>query len=527
MSSQRQWRPLLLFNIYRLVTAFFLIGFLYQQLRHTPPDYFNEPLFRWLCIAYLVAALLHCLSAHWRWPSLQRQAIYPMVLDVFLLTLLTHASGITSLEIIMLLLVILAGTAILTQPRQALVVCSLASLLLLANQLMLDLIRPEAVDYARTGLLGIAFFITTFLVCELNERARQSELAAASSRFQLASLERLNSSIIQQLHNGLVVVDQYNLIRQANQAAATMFGVKSIALQQPLSFLSGALTRQLERWRLHPHARLETIIVGKQKREINLQIMSLSGKEHSALIVLRDHDELADLAQQVKLAALGRLVASLAHEIRNPLGAISHAAQLLAESPQLQAEDARLSEIIQHHCQRLNEVIENILSLSRKRPSAPETILLKPWLKQFVEHFSVSGLPLPNIKVQVKPNALTTYFDASQLKQVLTNLCENGLRYSYQQTQQATLSLAAQINAEGQVILDIIDQGPGLSEDAVERLFEPFFTESSQGTGLGLYIAKELCDANQAHLQAMPQTAHQGGCFRIEFATTTSQQAIT
>jgi len=221
----------------------------------------------------------------------------------------------------------------------------------------------------------------------------------------------------------------------------------------------------------------------------------------------------------MKLASLGRLTASIAHEIRNPLSAISHAGQLLAESPQLQASDTRLTDIIQQHSQRMNSIIENILQLSRLQRSHPEEFLLKPWLQDFVTTFcSTQGIETRYITIDIAPLDTLVRIDPTQLNQVLWNLCHNGLRYSVKQTGNLRLTLHGGINNESvNPFLEVIDSGPGVSQDALDHLFEPFFTTEPKGTGLGLYISRELCESNQARLNYIP-TPGRGSCFRIVFA---------
>jgi len=235
---------------------------------------------------------------------------------------------------------------------------------------------------------------------------------------------------------------------------------------------------------------------------------------------------LAQQAQQLKLASLGRLTASIAHEIRNPLGAISHAGQLLAEDEQLGAADQRLTEIIQAHSKRVNTIIENIMQLSRRQPTQPEELELKPWLDGFLHDFGHDN-PAGADKIDMSkiPENLFVRFDSSQLQQVISNLCHNGLSHGANQGS-ARVSLQAGISHDNhKPYLDVIDNGPGVASDDLTKLFEPFFTTSAIGTGLGLYIARELCESNQARLDYVPGK-DQGACFRITFADTRRQQVV-
>jgi two-component system sensor histidine kinase PilS (NtrC family) len=253
--------------------------------------------------------------------------------------------------------------------------------------------------------------------------------------------------------------------------------------------------------------------------------MTALGSEARAgtLIFLEDTARMAQQAQQLKLASLGRLTASIAHEIRNPLGAISHAEQLLTESTDSEAStdagDKRLLEIIHTNTARVNDIIENVLQLSRRDLSMPEDLPLKDWLQDFIQEFVHSQKCDPaDVALYLEPEDCTVHMDASQLHQVLWNLCQNGLRHSQDYPGQPKLELHGGIAADSRkAFLDIIDHGPGVPPEARQNIFEPFFTTESKGSGLGLYIARELCECNQARLSyvAIPTG---GACFRIEFA---------
>ena len=223
--------------------------------------------------------------------------------------------------------------------------------------------------------------------------------------------------------------------------------------------------------------------------------------------------------RQMKLASLGRLTASIAHEIRNPLGAISHASQLLEEAPALAPAEKRLVEIILNHCARVNHIIEDVLHMSRQRQEASERVNLQDWLAQFVENYRSTHQLNGAITISVTPPETELRVIISQLEQILNNLFENGLRYSAQSTGFTTLSLEGGMTGpqEFQVpFLHVIDDGPGVDPQTEEHLFEPFHTTENAGTGLGLYISKELCEANQAQL-SYRRTESGKSCFSIHF----------
>jgi two-component system sensor histidine kinase PilS (NtrC family) len=264
--------------------------------------------------------------------------------------------------------------------------------------------------------------------------------------------------------------------------------------------------------------RPQSLKVAHNGLELQPSFITLSqSPHHQTLVFLEDLAQISQHAQQLKLAALGRLTAGISHEIRNPLGAISHAAQLLQESEELNGADRRLTQIIQDHSQRMNRVIENVLQLSRRQQTLPQRLDLKPWLEQFVAETRERATEGQQIHLRIGSGDLKTLMDPNQLTQILDNLLRNAWRHSALSHDPAQVWLELFVDADSQLpTLEILDNGPGVAPDHQAHLFEPFFTTSTQGTGLGLYLSRELCESNQARLDFKPRQG--GGCFRITFA---------
>jgi two-component system sensor histidine kinase PilS (NtrC family) len=240
------------------------------------------------------------------------------------------------------------------------------------------------------------------------------------------------------------------------------------------------------------------------------------------LVFIDDLSKVTQQAQQMKLASLGRLTAGIAHEVRNPLGAISHASQLMRESEHLDEGDRKMLEIIQRHSRRVNGIIENVLDLSRRREASSDLVQIDQWLRAFRDDYlqtlsnGSGNTPIINLEIEGKlPQAR---FDVSQIEQVLVNLCDNGLRYSLENTGRSEIELLAGATADGErTYIDVRDFGVGIVMENRTSIFEPFFTTDKGGTGLGLYLARELCESNQAHL-SLVDNKKGGCCFRITFA---------
>ena len=222
--------------------------------------------------------------------------------------------------------------------------------------------------------------------------------------------------------------------------------------------------------------------------------------------------------QQSKLASLGRLSASIAHEIRNPVGAMSHAAQLLAESEALSEDDVRLTEIIQTHSGRVSHIIDNVLQLSRRDSSRPERLVLGEWLRDFAEEF-VETLELQEDEFTIDgvPQDLEVRMDRSHLRQVLWNICDNAVKFTSETGGILVEMHGGQMQGEKRPFVEVVDFGSGVDQATADKIFEPFFTARSGGTGLGLYISRELCELNRATLVYLDRPGG-GSIFRIVFS---------
>ena len=235
------------------------------------------------------------------------------------------------------------------------------------------------------------------------------------------------------------------------------------------------------------------------------------------LVFLEDASVLNERVQQSKLASLGRLSASIAHEIRNPVGAMSHAAQLLGEAQGLSDDDVRLTEIIQAHSERVSHIIDNILQLSRRESSRPERLHVKPWLQDFSREFARTlELQEGQVTVLEAPDELEVRMDPSHLRQVLWNLCDNAVKYASESGGILVELRAGRLRGQGRPFVEVMDYGAGIEPATAEKIFEPFFTERQGGTGLGLYISRELCELNRAALMHLDHPDG-GSIFRIVF----------
>jgi len=514
-------RPLQIFMSYRLLVATILAALFFAQ--PYPPTFgsFNPELFFSVSLIYMGLVILSGILID-HVPGLPgRHQVFLMVLiDIFAITLVMHASGGIQTGLGMLIGVSIVAGSVITHGRWAGLLAAIASLAILAEELIShQALGITPTHYTQAGLLGGSFFAIALLSIAFAKQLQKSEALASQAESERLSLEHLNEYIIQHMRTGIVVVDVGKNVRLMNEAAWYLLGMPNYGTGAHLSEVCSELENQLEERGLDYNKESEPFRPTPDGRELTAGFSGLDPDGDTGFIIfLEDAATVAQQAQQMKLASLGRLTASIAHEIRNPLGAISHAEQLLRESPSLPPEDRRLIDIINTNSIRVNEVIETILSLSRRNRSLPEEFLLQPWLELLVENFNSSHeFDELAIDIHVSPSDTLVRADQSQLKQVFSILCDNAIKHFSGHAETLQLEFNGGITPEsGSPFIDVIDNGPGIELSAERQIFEPFFTKDNSGTGLGLYIAKELCESNKLGLDYMRHSSG-GCCFRITF----------
>lgn len=506
------WRLLGLLIIYRLALSAAAVFLVLGDHPLQPLGQDKPALFSNLSLFYLAFSLVCAAAWLTRWPGLRVQVYAQIVIDIMVITLMMHASGGVSSGLGILLVVAVAAGAILSPGRIGIFFAAIASLAVLIERGYASLTEAATQSsYTQTGMLGAAFFATALLIHALARRAFESEALATRRGEDLANMAEITHYVIERMQTGIVVADHSGLIRIANESARRLLDLPAGA-PETLAEAAPALAGQWSEWRK------DGVQPSGPTGDFFARFAKLGATQDSdTLIFLEDNSEIAQQAQHLKLASLGRLTASIAHEIRNPLGAISHAGQLLAESPALQDADRRLTQIIADHAQRMNNMVENVLQLSRRERTRSDILDLESWLDEFARVFCESNALRPEeISIRHEDSRIVVHADSSQLHQVLWNLCQNGLRYAPGGALPKLVLRCGILPGQYAPYLDVIDSGPGINMENAEHIFEPFFTTEPNGTGLGLYIARELCECNQANLKYIRLA--QGSCFRITFA---------
>jgi two-component system, NtrC family, sensor histidine kinase PilS len=432
------------------------------------------------------------------------------------------------------LLIVFVGAGSLIVPRRAPpFFAAVATLAILGEQFFSQLGGFSGTgSYTAAGVLGAIIFAIALAARPLARRIQVSEALARQRGVDLANLSELNEYIVQHLRESIVVLDADDRIRLINSSAARLLGAPASCHGMTLGGMARALADYIAAWRSDPQRKSHvefTMIAEDSSARITAHLASLGKSDERRgpiLIFLEDASFLNARVQQSKLASLGRLSASIAHEIRNPVGAMSHAGQLLAESPRLTEQDVRLTEIIRTHAERVSGIIENVLQLSRRESSQPERFHIEPWLRDFAEEFTRTlELQEGELSVGQVEAGLEIRMDPSHLRQVMWNLCDNAVKYASETGGILVELQAGRLLRTGQPYVEVLDQGHGVAPANADKIFEPFFTDRHGGTGLGLYISRELCEMNRAALVYQPRPGG-GSIFRIVFADPDRWEAI-
>lgn len=444
------------------------------------------------------------------------------MVDIVALNILIQASGYHSRPLSLLFIIAIVGSATILPTRLSMVVAAMATISVLGQAISRVLSdNMPASELATAGTLGLVFFITAFSVQRVVSRASRNEQLARQRAADLEELQQLNEKIVQRMRTGIVVIDNDGAICLINESARQLLGMEHSGQNVIGATIPPALMKSWQNWSANPQTLPPAFQATATSPPVRASFTALSsGEAGQGLVFLEDTRQITQQAQAMKLGSLGRLTASIAHEIRNPLGAISHAAQLLGESAELSDADKRFTEIIRTQSGRVNQVVENVLAISRRDNPKPRQLDLNDYLAHFIRQYRAHCQRETHITFRKSEQTILVTFDTSQLDQVLTNLFDNGLRYSERATGRATLSVRAYVEPANELPqLDIIDQGPGIPDDKLPKVFEPFYTSESagEGTGLGLYLAREMCEAHQTQLTYL-RTEQRQSCFRLSFA---------
>ncbi|MDO8300638.1 nitrogen regulation protein NR(II) [Lacisediminimonas sp.] len=549
------WRTLQAFNGTRLAIAVVLLLYLSFNSRE---GYwvFDQFLYREACVLYLGFGLLALVLGSRLRRNFILQVMAGIAVDIIVMSAFYIAAGGVRSGLGILFLFPLAGGAILLPMIPALFLASLVTLVMLLQSGTELLLQGAEPSFSQSGLSGAAFFFAVLALNRLAARLVRQESLAAEREAKLQAQQAINRIVIADTGDGILVVDSQTTIYVANPAAERILGLAMGDETQPRRLADlpqlAPVTEALRQWRAFPAAEegaasppffvmirhadggLPSSLLAVRREPVTharlrfVPAAPVGRGMDRTVIFLEDVSEIENRAQQLKLASMGRLTASIAHEVRNPLSAISYAISLLAEE-RLDASQRRLAQIVDENVVRLNRMIEDILKLSRKAQSTTRPFELRAALVDIVSEFIAAGaVPEGMIVIGSVPQKAIA-FDQMHLREVIVNLLSNACRYA--SGGPGSIRLSAAVGAGGAPELHVEDDGPGITPEVRAHLFEPFHTTSSKGTGLGLYVARELCLNNGAMLDydyrpdLMPGGQRSHGRFVISFSTLPENQA--
>ena len=525
--SATRWRSLKLYNAYRLLIALLLLvtqGLINNDSwwHSVNADLFLD-FFAAVAVSYFIFSVISIIFTWLEKPNIDITLPIQIIIDIGFIITLMHAQESNQGSIGLLLIITTASASLISEGRLALFYAAIASIgILLEQSYSVFVIAKSADNYTPAVLLSLGCFATAWLAYSLAKRAQDSELLASQRGLDVQNMAQINALITHEMQDGVLVVDQAYRIKHYNVQAQTLLGIDSLQsgyinwhnklLPEITPEIASLMqlwveeTEQSKGFELTSNAVPNYLKFTSLSRELRLRFLPIAennepdNRKHGAVIFISDWSQMQTQAHQVKLAALGRLTANIAHEIRNPLSAISHANQLLQEEDS-DPTTKRMLQIISDNVQRLDQIIKDVLELNRRDRTNQEPIHLENFMLDFYTQFcAVERIPAFCFKLKYDNTDTSIMFDRRHLNQILWNLCKNGWRHC--KNEENSLKLTVTSLAKTRTVqIEISDDGDGIPEDSRGNLFEPFFTTEKTGTGLGLYIARELADANGAKLQ--------------------------
>jgi two-component system sensor histidine kinase PilS (NtrC family) len=465
-----------------------------------------------LCVAYFAATLAVRAWARPKRPgsTFDNQWLYTVGIDVVAFSALNFlqlgALNYTALFALPVLLASILGPILL-----ALGTAASVTLLLLADAWWVSLQSQgdTTARFLQAGLSGSGFFAVALLANQLALRLSREEQRAYSNQSAARMQARVNELVIDTLVDGVLVIDTNGIVRAANPASrrlltaqggerAAPFVLAAEPAWQPLAELAQLTFAQQQPQQAD--VGLEYASRHARRLQVHTRLAASRDGSHESLCVmfLEDLREMEARVRTEKMAAMGRMSAAVAHEIRNPLAAITQANALLEEDLQ-DAGHRQLTGMVAQNAQRLARIVEEILNLSRVQEQAPQVqtraLRLDDMAQRICADWAQQNAAAQRLRVQVGTGQTAILFEAEHLRRLLVNLLDNALRYA------SSAADAIQVSTDvssGQVRLRVWSDGQPLEKTVQSHLFEPFFSSESRSSGLGLYICRELCERHGA-----------------------------
>ncbi len=516
------WQGLWLYWCYRLFLASLIAAAYFSQLGPAFLGRSAPGLFELSSLAYLLVVIFFgvtLVSSTLRF-SFRSQVITQVLSDVFFLTLLMFSSGGVQVGMGLLIVASTISGSLLLPGVMALFFAAVGTLAVLGQELVAHwLIPAKPTAYTHAGMLGVAFFATGMLALTLGKRLKETTDLAKVRAQGMANLSRLNERVISWIPSGILVVDSEGMINYANDNVWQLLGVDVPGEGASLSQSCCELNDSFVLWKKDSNREnLPFRVSGSLVELLPHFSRQKDASGEVVLIMVENYSEQLNKIHQQQLASLGRLSANVAHEVRNPLGAISHAAQLLAESESLTPDDHELVDMIVNQSIRMDKTIETVLQASRRSPPQQQPLDLSQWVGGYLTELSVQADRYKAVRFVPGLLFKQAVFDPAHLQQILVILLNNALEYGIRGDSGIGVIEVetGMVGKSATPYVEVKDYGPGVPSHLRRVIFEPFFTTGTNGTGQGLYLAKALCDLNRASLEYEAAWG-KGACFRLLF----------
>lgn len=515
--DDHSWQALDYLNLYRFFVSLLLIAICFSPFAEEILITQRMSIAKPFSVIHTVTSIALIAWCRWLRRYFNLQVIISYLVDLITLMIMIKLMGGLSSGAGVLIIGSVMMSGVILKRKGALFFAALTTLLMISESVF-QLLNSNGTtsEITTAGMLGVVYFAVAMVGSYLARRTVESAAIASMRAEKLVNMQRLNELIVEQMNTGVLLVKNNEVIHVLNNAGFYFLGLQA-GSPSVIKALPDELEESYQHWSKTGVQKGQTLQLGVNSPETIARFARMGVKDNAdRLIFLEDAGLVSQKAQQIALVSLGRLSATIAHEIRNPLAAISHSAQLLAESSKLSDADLRLSSIIGKHCRRMNDIIENVLHLARQKDADSHPIDLNEWMSEFVDEFrSTQNLVNTTIDVTLSEQPVKVVVDVSQLQQVLWNLSQNAVRYGGKDGV-TRINIRTALTESGRPILEITDQGEGISESMQDKIFQPFFTTSDEGSGLGLYLCKQLCDSNRITLlYSQPESG--GSTFTLRF----------
>lgn len=517
-----QARAIRIINVFRFILSLIFVFFYLYVGKVNWLDSENASLFFSLALAYSLFSVTLLIITPLKSSAVIFFHPVQIVIDIFFIILIMYAAGGIQSGLGLLLIITIVTASLVSNGRLALFYAAIATIgLLLEQSYQIAKFDLSPSSYTQSVMLSLSCFATAWLAYSLAKRILQSEALASARGVDLENLAQVNELITQEMQDGVIVVDQDFNIRHHNfQANLLLSLAKNSTEPLALKERAPAIATALLDWTKRSNTNNDLMIsVNNRELKLRLEPINHLNRQIGAVIFIQDWSQIQAAAQQAKLAALGRLTANIAHEIRNPLSAISHANQLLQEEENISEANTRMLQIIAVNTQRIDQIIKDVLELNRRDRTRQEKIVLNEFIVDFHAQFcAVERIPTTHFQLDLCSQQHTITYDRRHLMQILWNLCKNGWEHSRKQAGSLNLNCTevgkSGLNLKSGLNVEVIDDGGGVAEQDRNKLFEPFYTTKTTGNGLGLYISRELAEANSSLLTY--QALEQGSAFILQ-----------